>query len=776
MLKLRFWPICLVILIGIDSCTPKGNSGSSQNSNANTKKGSPSIVTLGETAIPVSDFTYVYEKNNRENERLYTDSSLRAYLDLFIVFRLKVLEAEKLGLDTMPAFQTELSGYRKQLAKPYLTEKDVTEALIQEAYGRMKEEVKASHILINCNPEAEPADTLKAWNQIIELRNRALKGESFEDLAFANSNDPSAKQNKGSLGYFTALQMVYPFENAAYQTPVGQISQPVRTRFGYHLIKVYDRRPAKGKLRVAHIMIRMNTGSPAEDSIDAVRRIQEVYTKLNTGEKWADMVARFSEDQTSKIKDGELPSLISVGKTIPSFEEAAYALQNVGEYSRPIQTPYGWHIIRLLEVIPLEPLETLSPEIKQKVSRDSRSEVNRQAFLERLKKDNALVEHENGLNAALALADSSLLTASWTAKNKESFTAPLFSINKQAYPVSSFLTYVETQQSRKSGLAPRSYMRLLYKQYLERSLIEYEDAHLEQKYPDFKMLVKEYRDGMLLFQLMEEKVWAKAIEDTTGLNTFFNENRGQYQWKERAKAYILSAEDTLTLKAAIAELEKPYFTVPNQNVQFNQPHNQVKLGETELIALEKITVMMKKDPSLMVTVTIGKSHEESLNWTARQDSVVNYFIGKGIAQNRIMPQAPVIGPLRKKYKGTDVYAQDRNIILNLVSTNRKIAAAPFNEKSPLTLQLFEGAYEKGVNEFINKTAFAPGTYRFEHNGRFVFVKITEVLPAMPKELKETRGVVISNYQTALEKTWVEELKQKYPVTKNEAELQKLIKP
>ena len=316
---------------------------------------SPSMMTLGTSQVKTNEFKYVYAKNNANTPEAFSEKSLRDYLDLYTNFRLKILAAEAEGKDTLSEFKSELEGYRKQLAQPYLTEKGVTEQLIKEAYERMKEEVSASHILIMVNPEAEPKDTLEAYLKLVEYRKRALAGESFDSLASKYSQDPSAKQNFGKLGYFTAMQMVYQFEEAAFKTPVGNISMPVRTRFGYHILKVTGRRPSRGEVKVAHIMIRAAEGITKEDSLAAKQKADEIYSKLKSGEKWEDLCTQFSDDQNSKSKGGEMQAFASNQLGVPTFEDAAFGLEKPGDFSKPIKTAYGWHIIKLIEKQPLKP-------------------------------------------------------------------------------------------------------------------------------------------------------------------------------------------------------------------------------------------------------------------------------------------------------------------------------------------------------------------------------------------------------------------------------------
>ena len=267
------------------------------------------LMTIAGSKVTVKEFESVYHKNNTK-ETATDNKSLTDYVDLFVNFKLKVREAEELGLDTAKAFKEELAGYRKQLSQPYLTDKDVNEKLLTETYNRLKEDIHASHILVKVNETALPKDTLEAYNKIMKIRARILKGEDFNKVAGEKgvSDDPSAKDNGGDLGYFTALQMVYPFESAAYNTKVGQISMPIRTRYGYHIIKVSDRRPAQGEVLVSHIMVKTPPNMSKEDSLNSYKKITQIYDSIKSGKaKFEDMAQKYSDDKASAKKGGELP-------------------------------------------------------------------------------------------------------------------------------------------------------------------------------------------------------------------------------------------------------------------------------------------------------------------------------------------------------------------------------------------------------------------------------------------------------------------------------------
>ena len=354
------------------------------------KNDSPILMEIGDKKITLEEFEAIYNKNSDNKKN--TKEEVEDYLDLYIKFKLKVVEAEDLGMDTLPAFIQELEGYRKQLAQPYLSDREVTEKLIEEAYERMKYDVKAAHILVKVTLEADPKDTLAAYNKIMKIRKRIVGGEDFEKVAAEVSEDPSAKNNQGNLGYFSAFQMVYPFETAAYETEVGKISMPVRTSFGYHLVKTIDKRKARGIMKVAHIMVRADKKLGEEEINQKKEKIDEIYAKVTA--KDADFTAlarQYSEDKESAKRGGELPAF-GAGKMVEEFETAAFALENDGDISVPILTDYGWHIIKRLELKNLESYEELYPTLKAKVARDSRANKSKEIVIENIKKENNFKE------------------------------------------------------------------------------------------------------------------------------------------------------------------------------------------------------------------------------------------------------------------------------------------------------------------------------------------------------------------------------------------------
>ena len=500
----------------------------------------PVLLRVAGEAVTRSEFDRVYRKNNRDS--VFTEAAVRDYLELYINYKLKVKEAEELKMDTSETFKSELAGYRKQLAQPYLTDKEVNESLIREAYERLNKDVRASHILLKLGQDVLPKDTLAAYNRILKLRDMILKGADFAKVARDSSEDPSAKDNSGDLGYFTGMQMVYPFETAAYSTKPGSISMPVRTRFGYHIIKVADVRPAQGELLVSHIMVR--TPKEANDSLikSAEARIREAEKALKSGESWDSVVVKYTEDKGSLKKGGELP-WFGTGRMVPEFEKAAFALKNKGDVTGVVKTAYGFHLIRLLDRRGVPSFDEKKGELKQAISRDSRNEASRASMIAKVKKQYRFKEFPGTRDELASLFDSTLAEGDWELTRAENFKKVMFSLTDSNNVVSTFTQqdfakYVSTHQTKRSGTSPQIIASSMFEQWTGETCLSYYEDRLDLIFPDFRNLMKEYRDGILLFDLTDKMVWSKAVKDTAGLEEFYASNKNNYLWGERCEAAI----------------------------------------------------------------------------------------------------------------------------------------------------------------------------------------------------------------------------------------------
>lgn len=511
---------------------------------------SPWVFTFGADTVYKSEFERLLSKNKKDKERP-TEAEVMEYLELYENFKMKVKEAELMKLDTNSAFKTELAGYRKQLANPYLTDKKVTDGLIKEAHERMKQEVNASHILINCAENAEPKDTLAAYNKILALRNRILKGESFDSIANKHSEDPSAVKNYGNLGWFTSFQMIYPFETQAYTTPKGQISMPFRTRFGYHILKVNDKRAARGEVKVQHIMIQTGPSASSELLVSASAKADTVYTKLMKGATFESMVEEYSQDAGSKSNGGMMNYFTGYSNYPEKFKEVAFSLKE-NEISKPFKTDYGYHILKLVGRKPVPELKDAEESIKNKINRDSRSESSKLVVAQRIKKQNNFKEYPASLKEFIATVDTTYLNSLWTPSEANlKNTKPIMSIGDKVYTVADFAMYAKENMGIHPGESVPVLLSNNFKQFTDDEALKFEESKLEEKYPDFKNLMQEYHDGILLFDLTDKKVWTKAVADTTGLDAYHKANNSKYMWNDRVRVATYTCLDAKAKKEAM---------------------------------------------------------------------------------------------------------------------------------------------------------------------------------------------------------------------------------
>jgi peptidyl-prolyl cis-trans isomerase SurA len=752
----------------------------------------PVVLEINGKPVTKSEFLQIYLKNN--NDPKYDKESIDEYLEMFKKFKLKVAEAEALGYDTIPKLKKELEGYKKQLANPYLIDSAENKSLVLQAYERIKTEVRASHILVKVEQNASPKDTLAAYNRILGLKARIEKGEDFASVAKMKngSEDPSAVNNGGDLGFFTAFQMVYPFEEKAYTTPVGSISDPFRTRYGYHILKVTDKRPARGTIKVAHIMVATGKAANTDAIANAEKKSKEIYDKLTQGSKWEEMVSAYSDDPGSSKKNGELPAFGSgtSQRMVPVFEEAAFSLKNDGDFSKPIQTEYGFHIIKRLEWKDIQPFEAMKKELQSKVNKDERSKKTQDSFVEKLKKQyNFKLPKWNGLEWFEENLDSTYFLGKWSAFSNQDIVkmekesgiykipcsinglglkfifdtgasdvsisltealfmlkngylketdikgkvyysiangeiaegtkiilqkvevgkqvlynveasivhtskAPLlfgqsamekfgkftvdysnsnliigkgnnlstdlevFNLDGKSYTQKQFASYLEKSYRGIKKDENKVVVQNLFKNWVKSSVLEYEESKLVYKYPDFKALVNEYHDGIILYEVMSDKVWNKANKDTAGLKKFFEENREKYLWPKR-------------LDAEVYECNSAY----NANLVYK---------------------MMKKK-----------------------------------------------------------------------SNTSKEIIEKVNATSELNLKVKLNKFDQEQTPYLNGKTFILGRNKpFEFEGKHYVIKLIKELPVMQKEFNEARGSATSDYQNFLEKTWLEELNKKYTVKVN----------
>ena len=505
------------------------------------------LMTVNGNSVYKSEFEQIYWKNKKET--IATKDDLNEYIELFKNFKLKVTAAEGKGLDTLKKFIKELNGYKVQLEKPYLTDTTINEELIREAYERTINEIKASHILIKINSE-EPKDTLAAYKQIISIRNKIVnEGFDFNEAAVKYSNDESAQKNQGNLGFFGAFKMVYNFETACYNTELNEISMPFRTRFGYHIVKIHKHRKNRGKIKVAHIMVAVKENDDKRTDDNKWQKIQELHQKLKNGESFKELAQEFSDDRQSARKGGELDWIQSSGNYYKEFETAVFSLKEDNEISEPFLTPAGWHIVKRVKHIPIGDINSLKSEINNKIQRYGRSDISKKIFIESLKKEYNYKSYPKSLNAVINLVTHKGFDREMILENEKNLQETLFEFSNNKYKQIDFASFI-LRSNLKEVLNFDNFINDRLTKFVNKKIIAYEKTQLERKYPEFKGLLKEYRDGILLFEISDQMIWTKAIKDTSGLKSFYALNKDQWKWDDRADVEIFSSNNKKIIKKA----------------------------------------------------------------------------------------------------------------------------------------------------------------------------------------------------------------------------------
>lgn len=631
---------------------------------------SPTLFTIGNEMVSKNEFEKVYQKTNVSGEADFSEKSLRDYLDLYVNFRLKVKEARDMKLDTTAAVLNEFKTYRSKLTPSYMYDT----AVVRQAYNRMQTDVHVEHILIKLEPNATPADTLKAYKRISNWRKMLVAGKkNFNTLAADSSGDPTAKENKGDLGWVTAMQVIYPFETAAYTTKPGTISMPVRTRFGYHLIRTIETRPSRGTVTVSHLFIKTPNNATDDDKQKAKQKIDSLYNLLKNGGNWDELTKQFSQDKTSAANGGKLAAF-GTGQMVAEFENAAFALNNPGDISQPVQTKFGWHIIKLIEKKPMGSFESMKDDIRKKVESGTWSEYAKESFITKLKRNYKYKEIPGSKDELLRRMDSSLLKGTWSDSACKKMVTALFALVDVVY-LGEIRPYTQVDFADFIVKNQRKYMNQggitdvynkLYEQYVAASVLAFEDERLESKYPPFRDLMEEYMNGILLFDLASDKVWTKAVEDTAGLRAYYEQNKNNYMGQERA--------------------EVTTYTAKNQEVA---------------------------------------------------DQLAKYM-AKGTSDEAML--------------------------------------AKINKKSKDNLTASTAEFEKGKDSEIEKLGWEAGkTYTIKTDSSIRVLKLNRLLPPAPKPLNEVKGYVVADYQESLEKSWIAELRKKYPVSVNEQVFNSMVK-
>ena len=615
------------------------------------------LLTVSEEPILASEFIRVYNKNLN----LVQDDSqkeVESYLKLFINYKLKLAEATSLGYDKDPVYIKELRSYKNQLTQNYLTDKNVTDELVLEAYDRTLNEVKAQHVLVRV--EEFETDTLQAYSAIQDFQER-LKNDDFESLKKEIHDGKSIFVE--DLGFFTAFKMAYKFESVAFNTKVGEVSKPFRTKFGFHVVKVLEKRKSKGQVIVAHIMI---ANTRKDTTLVAKDRIQELHRLLLQGEDFGNIAKQFSDDKSSSMRSGELKPFKSGQINSTLFENTAFSLKEKEDISEPIQTQFGWHILKLIDKQAVKEFNSLKLDLESQVRKDSRSQLVKSKMLAKLLSQYQLT----GLNPNLPLLKSNIVydrsNKTWKFSDQIKDSKSFLVIQKTSYSFGDFLNFLNNNSKLiNPNWATEFALNKQYKIFLEQSVFRYKKDNLENENQDFANILNEYREGLLLFELMQDKIWEGAKKDTIGLNAFYNENKANYLWPDRVIGSVARSSNAKNIK--------------------------------------KVRKLWRS----------GKSNQSI-------DELLNKI--------------------------------QQNVIFST------------------------GEFELGLSplpESFTPRVKSPLSKIIKENNSFYIVNVKEFMPQSQKSLEDSRGQLISDYQTKLETQWILELKSKFNVKVNEDVFQKV---
>lgn len=507
---------------------------------------SQTLFTYGTHSVDAKEFLKAYNKNNNEPVKDKA-KSISDYLDLYIKSRLKIQEAYEKKMDTLPSMRVELANLRAQITESYLNDPQLTSKMVQEAFQRSQKDIHVAHIFISIRDANGFMDTIAAQKKRDDILLRLKNGEDFSKLARQFSDDTTARQNNGDIGFITVFTLPYEFENAIYATKPGKFSAPVRSKVGYHIFKNLEERKAVGKIKVQQILLAIPPGSDETTKKQVAARADSLYKRIMAGDNFSRLATTFSNDYVTAASGGLIPD-IGVGQYDPAFEKIVWSLPKDDAVSKPFQTSHGWHILKRISrkpVITDPDNKDYEGELKQKVMADSRWNLSRDFVYNTVIAKKGFKKYPYDDAALWNMSDSVLdlkpMTSGWAIKA----TTPLFSIGDSVYDANNWVNYANMYRYKQDGSGAKPWEQVR-DEWIKFSLLEYYKSHLEEFSDDFRFQMAEFRDGNLFFEIMQQEVWNKAQIDSMGLKALYEKNKKNYLWKESADAVLFFCADMNT--------------------------------------------------------------------------------------------------------------------------------------------------------------------------------------------------------------------------------------
>lgn len=500
----------------------------------------PELMIVDGVPVRVSEFEYLYNKNNTQQ---LEHKTIDEYVDMFVDYKLKVADARHAGIDTTASFLNEYRQFENDLAKPFMRDEAVVDDLLKESYSHLEKDVTVSHIMLPMRPGNDI--------RLDSLRSEIIAGNTtFEDAAAAFSVDRGSNSRGGLMGSVVPGRYPWAFEKASYDTPKGGVTEVVNSGVGYHIIRVEDIRPSDGEVEASHILL-LTRGLKPEAAEAQKERIDSLYkVVIAEGADFADVARRFSQDPGSARNGGSL-GWFGRGMMVQPFDSVAFALAD-GEISKPLATSFGYHTIYRTAHRKGKDFEEFKKSELKRMESDERANAPERAFIDRVAPLYGASVSEDALRQANEIIDRAGKLDLDVLAEIEALNVPVVRCSGNTLSFAEIL----------GGSAPAGVMATdMGRAYVADAVdaafrSQVHDAARKSLYvenADYRNLINEYRDGILLYEISNRNVWERAASDKVGLENHFLRNRDKYTWKEpHFKSYVLCATDDATLDRAMA--------------------------------------------------------------------------------------------------------------------------------------------------------------------------------------------------------------------------------
>ncbi|WP_341228536.1 peptidylprolyl isomerase [uncultured Arcticibacterium sp.] len=725
------------------------------------------ILTLGIEKFDTTSFDKILDTY------LITDSSNFDDVIDEILFQKRVFAlASEQGYTKDEAINEEFNSYLKIVAQSFIVDSALTNNLARITYNRMKKEINASHLLIPISEFANPKDTLLAFDRISLIRDMYLQGVPFDSLARVYSGDANTKGIGGEMGWFSALQLLYPLENAAYNTSVDSVSQVIRTKAGYHLLKVNGTRNFSGRLFTKHLLKVVPKESTPDFIAFQKNSIDSLYSLIKKGANFETLCQTNSDDIYSKDNSGLLEPFSVGSRKEKAFEKMAFSLK-VDEVSEPVKTEVGWHIIKLVKKEPLNSFEEIEPTILKKVTTDSRGEYLKKLSFKKYAPKLNIKENKAVLEEVIQTANQDILEKNWKVNKNGIALKILLTVAGDDFTNLDFYRYAEDKQTFEKeveGFTPDMYIRSFYKDFKTSKVEEAIVNNLSKWNSDFKLMSLAYKENLVNSSYLNKEIYEKSVLDSLGLKNYYNNHLASYQLPKRAKALILKSKNKALLDKYFETTkgEGPY-RLKRGILPAYFDKNVSILSEDVKRKLVGLTVIMQNNPNYVVEIGGHRDVNEEVEASyLRIQEVVNFLKKNGLRITQIREYDYGTSHLSDRFDWT----QNQRVSFQFFTT-QKIDVARTIKLENDSLTVTEGEFYKGENVMVDATAWETGSFEAEFDDEFYRIEIDKVSPARTKTYREAFGSVVSDYQNELKEQLSKELAVKYPAQLNRKELLKL---